>query len=60
MGKVPAGKRSGGGDEGGDDFLAARLVEVDRELVALGKGDLAVAELVMEHTGTRLESAGSA
>ena len=32
-----------------DHFLPARLVEVDRQLVALDLGDVAVAELLVEH-----------
>lgn len=50
---------SGLRDEGGDDLLAAGLVEIHRQLVALGEGDAAIAELVMEDAGAGGEAGGA-
>src|SRR5215210_883304 len=44
-----AGDLSVGADEAVEHLLAARMLEVDFELVALDGGDGAVAELAVEH-----------
>src|SRR3546814_3836942 len=46
-----------GHDEAGDHLLLPRVVEPDDQALALHRGDLAVAELLVEHAVAALEAA---
>src|SRR5260221_5291854 len=49
MPSAPSAGALGRHHEAGDDLLAAGLVEIDLEPVALGGGDAAITELAVEH-----------